>query len=62
MTIKYDLADDTYVWYELDDGEYEYVEEVAEVEKLCQRLGVSMSINDANKDYYNIIVYLNYEG
>jgi hypothetical protein len=62
MTIKYDLADDTYVWYELDDGEYEYVEEVAEVEELCQRLGVSMSINDANKDYYNIIVYLNYEG
>lgn len=64
MTIKYDLAPDTYVWYELDDGEYEYVEEVEEIADRCRELGVSLSIveNDNTSRYYDIIVYLRYEG
>lgn len=64
MTIKYDLAPDTYVWYELDDGEYEYVEEVEEIAERCEKLGVSFDIVENANTYrnYDIIVYLRYEG
>ncbi len=64
MTIKYDLAPDTYVYYELDNGEYEYVEEVEEVAERCRELGVSLDIveNSNTSRNYDIIVYLSYEG
>ncbi len=64
MTIKYDLAPDTYVWYELNNGDYEYVEEVEEIADRCRELGVSLSIveNDNASRNYDIIVYLQYEG
>jgi hypothetical protein len=64
MTIKYDLAPDTYVWYELNNGDYEYVEEVEGIADRCRELGVSLSIveNDNTSRNYDIIVYLQYEG
>ena len=62
MTIKYDLADDAYVWYEDEDGELTYTEEVQDVADLCEELGVLLDISDYNSNYYDIIVYLEYEG
>lgn len=66
MTIKYDLADDAYVWYGPDaNGDYEYTSAVEKVAKRCEKIGVSMDIveNDSVfNNYYDIRVYLRYEG
>lgn len=64
MAIKYDLAPDTYVWLEYEDGQCGYVPEVEDIEDRCNELGVSLSIveNDNTYRQYDIIVYLRYEG
>jgi hypothetical protein len=63
MNIKYTLADDAYVWYEFEDGEYEYTEDVEAVAERCRELGVSLDIyeNDSPSFSYDITVYLHYQ-
>jgi hypothetical protein len=63
MMLKCDLADGTFVWYELDNGEYEYTEDVEDLVEYAQQRQVAVDIvdNDSSfNNYYDVRVYLHY--